>query len=445
MRGLRSFVGLLTILVALGAYLYFVESKRTPGDAPETKEKVFAVEADTIDEVTVRAESGDTTTLKKTGTDWQIVAPVTAQPDAAEISGITTNLSTLEQQRVIDENPADLKEYGLAEPRVIVTFKAAGQEQRLLIGGKTPTGSDLYAKTGAQPKVFLIASFLESTFGRTTFDLRDKTALKFDRDAADRLEITTAGSTLSFAKTGGAWQLAEPPGVRSDVAAIEGLVSKLDGLQMKTLSAAAPAELKTYGLDAPSATVRVSSGSSQATLLVGGQKEEGVLYAKDASRPEVFTIEATLLDELKKGAGEYRQKDLFDARGFNTTRVEIVRSETTVVFEKVSGKDKDGRDEVKWRQTAPSAKEADSGKVEGLLASLTSGRADAFVEAAPASATTEAVVTLTFGEGKTERVTFLRAGTDAYAVRDGGTAKIPQTVLDDLLKSLAGVGGGQAP
>jgi hypothetical protein len=65
MRGLRSFVALLVILIALGAYLYFVESKRTPGDAADKKTKVFAVEADKIDEVTVRSESGDTTTLKK--------------------------------------------------------------------------------------------------------------------------------------------------------------------------------------------------------------------------------------------------------------------------------------------------------------------------------------------------------------------------------------------
>ena len=32
MRGLRSFGGLLVMLIALGAYLYFVESKRPAGE-----------------------------------------------------------------------------------------------------------------------------------------------------------------------------------------------------------------------------------------------------------------------------------------------------------------------------------------------------------------------------------------------------------------------------
>ena len=203
MRGLRSFLGLLIVLIALGSYLYFVESKRTPGDDADKKEKVFTVEADKIDEVTVRPESGDATTLKKSGTDWQITAPQAATADAAEISGITTNLATLEQQRVIDENPADVTAFGLAQPRVEITFKTGGQEQKLLIGAKTPTGSDIYAKTAAQSKVFLIASFLDSTFNRTTFDLRDKTALKIDQGAVDSLEVTTSDRTLQFTRTNG--------------------------------------------------------------------------------------------------------------------------------------------------------------------------------------------------------------------------------------------------
>src|SRR3990172_7901487 len=121
MRGLKSFALLLVAAIGLGAYLYFVESKRTPGGDLPKKDKVFTVEADTIDEVTIRSESGDRTTIRRNGTDWQIVQTIAAQVDAAEVSGITSNLSSVEIQRVIDESPADLKEFGLAEPRVEVT------------------------------------------------------------------------------------------------------------------------------------------------------------------------------------------------------------------------------------------------------------------------------------------------------------------------------------
>ena len=67
MRGLRSFGGLLVVLLALGAYLYFVESKRPAGGDVEKKDKAFAVEADKVEEFTIKSESGEHTTVRKNG------------------------------------------------------------------------------------------------------------------------------------------------------------------------------------------------------------------------------------------------------------------------------------------------------------------------------------------------------------------------------------------
>ena len=55
-----------------------------------------------------------------------------------------------------------------------------------------------------------------------------------------------------------------------------------------------------YGLDKPAATIQLGSGSSQATLLLGKSAGEGVVYAKDQSRPAIITIESTLADDVSK-------------------------------------------------------------------------------------------------------------------------------------------------
>jgi hypothetical protein len=432
MRGARSLIVLVLVAAGLGAYLYFVEMKREPGDAAEKKEKVFSIEADKIDELTIKSESGDRTTLKKNGKDWQLVAPAGNGPaavDQAEVSGITTNLATLEQQRVVEEKAEkaeDLKEFGLAEPRIEVAFKTGGAEQKLQIGSKTPTGSDLYAKIEGQPKVFLISSFLESTFNRGTFDLRDKTALKIDADKVDAVEVTTKDGTLRFGKSDADWRLVSPAETRADSGLIGSLVSRLGSLQMKSMAPAG--DLKSYGLDAPAATVKVGSGSSQATLLIGKAGPEGTVYAKDASRPDVFTIESSIADELKKGAGEYRQKDIFDARAFNTTRVEITRGTDVVTFEKAGDK---------WKQIAPSAKDVDTSKVEALLSATTGARATSFVEKPPAGKP-ELVAALKFEGSKDESVAFFKSGADAFAVRAGttGAARIDAAVIADIVKAL---------
>lgn len=445
MRGLRSFAGMLAILIALGAYLYFVDSTKTPSDDAEKKDKVFTVEADKIDEIAVKSESGERTTLKKTGNDWQIVQPVGAKPDDAEVSGLTSNLSRLEIQRVIDENASDLSAYGLEPARVEVSFKADGKQQAIHIGQKTPPGTDLYARLPDQKKVFLISSYLDSTFNRTTFDLRDKAALKLDRDKIDAVEIVTADRQLRVTKADSEWRLTAPVAGRADYSTVEGLIGRLGTLQMKSLAAAEPADLTAYGLDKPDVTVKIGTGSSQATIVFGKKAESGDIYAKDLARPAVFTVESSLLDELKKTPGDFRQKDLFDARAFNATRLEVTRGAQTVVFEKTKVKDKDGKEEEKWRQALPSARDVDSAKVDALLSAATGARADTYVEgkdaqaAAKALAKPELSIAIRFDEGKKEdRVAFARSGSDAFASRAGeaGSAKLAASTLDSIVKAL---------
>jgi uncharacterized protein DUF4340 len=440
MRGLR-FIILVLILIPLGWYAYYDSTKGPIDDSPK-RDKVFVVEADKIDELEIKSESGDHTTLRRKGSDWEIVQPLTAPPDQAAVSGITSNLASVEIQRLIDENPTDLKEFGLAEPRVEVAFKSNGQQRRLQLGQKTPSGTDVYAKLADDKKVFLISSYLDSTFNRGTFDLRDKSVLKLDREQIDLVELTASGQTTRLEKKNGEWQITEPPSGRAEFGAVDGLVSRVSSLQMKSIVPDS-SDVKKYGLDKPAATVRLGSGSSQATLLIGGPAETGSLYAKDLSRPAVFTVESTLLDDLKKGASEYRQKDLFDARSFNTSRLEIVRNGQTTVFEKTKIKDKDGKEQEKWRQTAPAARDVDAAKVDALISAATGARATGFVNSTAKAGLDKPELSLTFkyDEGKEERVAFARTKDAAYASRAGspGAAQVDASVIDAIVKALEDV------
>jgi len=433
MKGVRSFLVLLVIAAALGGFLYY-DSKRAPVD-DKKQEKVFAdLQPDKIDQVTVKVASGEQTTVQKQGAAWQVTSPAPAPADEAELSGITSNLASLEVQRVIEEQASDFKEYGLEPARIQLSFKHGGKEQALLLGQKTPTGGDIYARVPDKPRVFLVSAYLETTFNKTAFDLRDKTILKIDRDKVDRVEIESADRTVHVAKQGADWRITKPFDARGDFGAVEGVLGRINSTTMKAITAADPdaKALKEYGLDKPEATVRIASGSSQAGLQIGKSAGEGAVYAKDMARPMVFTIDAGLADELKKPADEYRVKDLFDARAFNTTRVEVVRQGQTVAFEK----DKDA-----WKQVTPAAKAADGTKVEALVTALSNTRATGFEPkiAATGLDTPEVSVSVKFEEGqKQEKVTFARKGTDVFARREGdaAAAKIDAATLDSILKAL---------
>ena len=211
MRGLRSFIVLLVVAVALGAYRLLVDSKRPAGDDDEKQDKVFTVEADKIDEITIKSESGEQTTLQKTGhrlADRRAGGGAGRRRRRSRASPRTS--STLEVQRVIDENPADLKEFGLAEPRVEVAFKAGGQEQH---AAARPEDADrrrpLRQARRRQPKVFLI-----SVVPRLDLQQDDVRPARQggpeDRSRQGRLarDRRPADRTLRFAKQGGEWQIA---------------------------------------------------------------------------------------------------------------------------------------------------------------------------------------------------------------------------------------------
>jgi hypothetical protein len=433
MRGLTSTIVLAVVLAGLLGYIYFVDAKRA-ADGTETKEKAFTVEQDKIEELQIKAASGETSRLRKAESGWELVEPVKASADASELSSVTSNLSTLEVQSVVDENPGDLAQYGLNPPRVDVGFRLKGEKdfRHLLVGEKTPTGGDLYAKTPQDKKVFLISSFLDTTFNRTPFELRDKSVLEFERDKVDSVEVVKGTSTLQFTRSGQDWKIVKPIASRGDYGAIEGLVTRLSSGQMQKIVADQATDLKQYGLDRPTLTATVSAGSSRASLLLGKTEGEST-YAKDLSRPNVFTVEKSLATDLDKALGDFRRKDVFDFRSFTANRVEIRRGAETFVFEKTKGKD---GQEI-WRDAA--GKDVDTTKVEDMLTKFSNLRAQTFETAQHASLKTPALtMTVRFDESKTETASFGRAGQDVYASRvdEPGSAKLETTPYEDAIKAL---------
>lgn len=444
-RGLWSTLVLIVVLGGLGAYIYFVLNKQpdSGSSAASKNEKVFAnVQADKIEEVKVTSSAGDATTVKKENGGWQIVAPAAAKADDNEVNGITSALSSVEVQRVIDENPASLNDYGLSNPRIEVDFKAAGDKdyKKLLIGEKTPTGGNLFAMRGGEKKVIAIPAFQESTFDKKPFDLRDKTLIKFDREKVDAVTVVAGSKTVTFAKEGTDWNIKKPVAAKADFGSVEGLIGKIQSAQMKSQAADdANTDPKKYGLDKPQATIELNAGSSKATLIVGGKADDNTVYARDASKPGVVTIDKSLVDDLSKGADDYRVKDLFQFRAYNANHIEITRGDQKLVLDRVKGTGDNAQD--KWHRTSPNAADLDRDKVDGVLAKLANMRATSFVDSSPKTGLDKPAMTVyvKFEDNKKEEtVKFGKNGDDSYASRgtEPGAMKVDTADLTEFTKAL---------
>jgi hypothetical protein len=444
MRGFRSTFVLLVVLLGLVGYIYFYEMKRpASSETADQKQKVFSVEAAKIEQVEVKAASGDRTVLTKSGDAWRIVEPFDVKADDGEVTGIVSNLAALEIQRVVEEHAADLAQFGLATPRIEVAFKAAGQAEmsRLLVGDTNATGGEVYAKLPGSARVFLVSSFLETSFNKGTFELRDKTILSFERARVDSLEIVTKDQRLAFAKAGDGWRLTSPVDARADSGQVEGAIGSLQTLAMKSIAepAAAEKDLAKYGLDKPELTATVGAGSTRATVVIGKADQSGFQYARDVSRPMIVTIDPALVNALRNGADAFRPKDVFEFRSFTATRLEITRGTATAAFEKVT--EKDGT--TKWKRLDP-ARDVEMSAIDGLLGALsglsTSGYVDAKARTGVESPV--AVVTAKFDDGKKEeRVAFGKVGADMFAIRTGepGAAKVDAEKFDEVIKALEAI------
>jgi hypothetical protein len=441
MKGFRSTFILLIVLVALLGYIYY-ELKPGTQQPAEQKVKVFAVAPDTIEALEIKASSGETTTVVRENGNWHVKAPITVAADATEASGIVSNLAALEVQRVIDEAPSDYAQYGLRPAKVAVGFRTAGAKgfSRIELGDKTATGSDMYARLPGEKKVFLVSSFLETTFDRRTFDLRDKTIIEFERDKADHLQVVSKNTTLAFVKNGEQWRIEKPLAARAEFLTVDGLVGRIKSSPMKAIAADTPTpeQLKAFGITAPTVTATVFVGAKQAQLTIGtvvpGSPE--TYYARESARPMVFTVEKSLVDDLLRQAGEYRPKDVCEFRPFMVSRLEITRNGTTVVFAKSAGKD--GKET--WAQVPP-AKVADPGKIEEALSAVSGLQVVSYVEPGTKTGAGTPLLTLAvvFGEGKKEdRLTFSRVGTDVFASRAGesSAAKVEAAKFDEVLATV---------
>ncbi len=461
----RSTAILAGLAVALVAYIFFVERHRepAPADGPEgPRGKVFAgVDAAKIEEIQIAASGGETTTLRKADDTWRLVAPIDAPADQTEAGNAATNLASADVQRVVDERPKDLAAFGLAKPRVTVTFRTAGDKtpRTLLLGDKNPTGSDLYAKVPDAPRVFLVSAYLEGTFDKGTFGFRDKRVLTFDREKIDRLDITAGTAKTTVARQADVWSVVSPVSARADFGVIEAVLSRLANGQMKAIAwdpdapagAAAPGAppagrpgaagpgkrtFKDFGLDPAEHRLTLGAGSTVAELLIGKATPEGDVYAKDASRSIVFTIEKALADDLTRNPADFRAKDVLAFRAFTGTRLAITRGGTTTAFERKKGPEKDAV--LKW-VAVPPAPAAEEAKIEDLVNKVATLRAEAFVEALPAGAKEFARIETAFDDGKKqETVVIHQAGNDYFAVRqdEAGAARLIPTAVTDIIAAL---------
>ena len=260
--------------------------------------------------------------LAKLANSWEIVKPTPMHADQDSVNMLTGSLATLNADRLIDDHPASLNEFGLNSPveEVDVSLKG-GKTSKLLLGADTPAGTGTYVKLENDPKVYTIPTFTKTSFDKTSNDLRDKRLLTFNQDKLTSVTLASKGSPVEFGKNAqGDWQITKPKPMRADSLQVDDMVRKLKDAKMDLTSPDNAAE--PFAKSDKIGTVSVTDNVGNQTLEIRKGKDNSY-YAKSSAVPGIYKVAGDLADAFTKGVDDYRNKKLFDF-GFNDpTKIDI--------------------------------------------------------------------------------------------------------------------------
>lgn len=413
------------LLAVLGGLVFWSNKKQAASAAKstDTTTKILTIPDDQFQEIHVKKLTGETENLVKDNGKWRMTAPQQLPADQDTVGSMTSQLTSLNADKIIEDKATDLKPYGLDDPTLDITVKRKdGKTNELLIGDNTPTASGAYAKLAGDPRVFTIGTFVKSSLDKQPNDLRDKRLLTFDQDKLTRVELQAKGQTLEFGKNAqNEWQILKPKPLRADSSAVEGLITKLKDAKMD-LTASDDAAKK-FAAATKVATASVSDASGTQTLEVRKDKDKNY-YAKSSVIQGEFKVASDTGDGLDKGLDDFRNKKVFDFGFSDPGKVEIKGATYT----------KEGD---KWKS---GSKNMDNTSVQNLIDKLRDLSATKFPEKGGGTPVLQATVTSNSGK-RVEKVTITKQGDQYFAQRENEPSiyELDAKAVDDLQKAAADI------
>jgi hypothetical protein len=436
------------LAAGVGAYAYFVESKRPDKDA---KEKVLELDKTKVEQLTLSRVGREPIRLVRDGESWKLTTPFQAPADRSQIDSLLGSLESLEIDAVVQDGttPVNLGEYGLDPPKTTVEAVVTGAAEpvRLMLGDTAPAGGGIYAKVDDKPRVFTVASYLETTFDKQAFDLRDRSVLHIEREAVDVLEIAGPDGEYSLAKdAGGEWSFTRPLHTRAGRWTVDGLIGTLERLKMDEISSedASDEDLARFGFVHPSRSVVLGLGAKGTeTLQIGGSPAQGKVYVREARSRLVGVVADSVVTELAKGMDGLRARRLLDVATYEVTGLDVEKDGAKHSYDR-EPKGDDLESTGTWKRT-PDGGDVSTDTIQDVLFKIGGVEADSFIDApgplADYGLDQPALrLTLRYEKDKPEQwIEVGRKGDDLYGRRidDDSILKLATKEAEELIEAVA--------
>ena len=365
-------LGFLTLV--LYYYLVDIPQGEKEREDKERSEKILLFEEGSVEEFSL-SENGQTIQLTRRKDDWELTQPVQARGDRDSATSFLNRLKTITYTRVVDDNPEDLRIFGLSVPSIEISLTLKNKEKiSLSVGDNNPLGHSIYVKRGNENKVLLTRT-PRKDLEKSVYDLRNKSLMDFDTHTITEINIERKESHLIIKKSDDTWTLSDKITATGNPDDIMSFLNSILSTRIKKFIDESPEALTKYGLDNPSIRLNLtrSEGKSPLTLLVGKTLEKDGYYAKMKEEPNVVLLSNGLFTTLSRKLEFFLDKNLVDFKEDEITQFEIWNPEEKIRV--VRDKDKKGS----WKIESPFKTSANTATVNSLLFDLNGARIEEFI------------------------------------------------------------------
>lgn len=372
----RTTLILLVLVLLLGSYIWMVDRKLEHTEQKrESARRALRLDPGAVTRLHIVSESLDVQ-CERVDREWRLTAPVSARGDAAAIQGILETLRQLSRAEVItaaERRSRGLKraDYGLDVPRARIAITEGSRTFQLLIGRDAPLGGRLYMQIEGSREYVATETNLLAMLPESATELRDRRLFTGAAGDVVRLDVKRADGFIQLARVReNEWRVQKPVQTRADLAAVQSLLDRLWSLRVTEFVADTAAALSLYGLDDPSAqaTVLFASGGRELTLQLGnpvsGRTNE--LYARLQGEDAVVAVHRSILETLRTGLEDIRDRRLFTLGAHEIASVQIERGGMRLSFVSTNS--------LQWQMVSPRMAPADPARVQLLVSEWVGAR-----------------------------------------------------------------------
>ncbi|PYL09255.1 MAG: hypothetical protein DME34_03035 [Verrucomicrobia bacterium] len=372
---------LLAIVLALGLYIKFVESKR-PGteEAARQAQNVVNFNRDKIDGVII--QNGDEKIdIRRHDNKWRLDTPIKDQADTSLVSNLLLDLENWQKDATISakEIEADkkkLNEFGLSKPKLRLKLLGQGAPPEILFGKDAALEARMYVRFENSRETYLANQSIKKDIEKKADDFRDRKLTDLITAQVSRLVLKTPAGEMELQKKGDNWEIVKPLRARGDSQKIGDLIARVTTARIEQFVADEHGDLRAFGLAEPRGSITLFGPDDKQgqTLQIGSvpQKQPDQVYVRFSPRAFVYTLPKKTEDILNTRPNDVRDRHL--------VRIDTNVLDRTTIDAPGKGKTVLARKEENWTIASRNNAPANVSEVHRLIDMFTNEQVSKFVE-----------------------------------------------------------------